>query len=165
MEQSVLQLLGLMLPDGLFVISLDKINGRGTVKKSRNKMSCANQNSGYSTQSVTGTDIFSNGLTVNIPPDSAITKTYASMKQSSDAPIYNAFIGINDNVTNEDLFIISINIDPNDVVGLFETSLIQPFCIGANGASITILPLNLNTPVVAASLDITVIYCLDYCTE
>lgn len=116
-------------------------------------------------QSVADADALANSLTVDIPPGAAITKIYASMKQSSDALINNAFISINDNVTNDELFTIAINKDPNDVVGLFETTLVQPLCIGVNGARITILPLNLNTSVVAESLDITVIYCPDYCTE
>lgn len=116
-------------------------------------------------QSVADSDALANSLTVDIPPGAAITKIYASMKQSTDAPINNAFISINDNVTNDELFTIAINKNPNDVVGLFETTLVQPFCIGENGAKITILPLNLNTSVVAESLDITVIYCPDYCTE
>lgn len=104
-------------------------------------------------------------LTLEIPPNIGITKIYVSIKQNPDESINNAFFAIVDNETNEDIFTIFINQNPSDIVGQYETTLLHPLCVGPNGAELILRSLNGNIPRVVASLDVTVIYCPDYCIQ
>lgn len=101
-------------------------------------------------------------LTLNIPPNVAITKIYASVRQSAGNPIDNANLFIQESGT---IFFVAINKDPNASVGYYETTFVQPLCIGSDGAILVIESLTGNSPVNAQALRLTVVYCSDYCDE
>ncbi|NLN63909.1 MAG: hypothetical protein GX144_00580 [Clostridiaceae bacterium] len=111
-------------------------------------------------------DIDTDQFIVAIPPNAAITKIYVSVRRPpADMTINNATILISENVTVNTLFVLNFNIDENDMVGSYETTLLHPLCIGPNGANIRVISLSDNTPVISDFIAITVVYCADYCIE
>lgn len=102
-------------------------------------------------------------LTLNIPPNVAITKIYASVRQSAGNPIDNANLFMQD--SSGTIFFIAISKDPNASVGYYETTFIQPLCIGPDGAILIIDSLTGSSFVNAQALRLTVVYCSDYCDE
>ena len=99
-------------------------------------------------------------ISFELPPNAGITKIYASLVQNPAAPIDGVEILIIGPLELE--FAHWFSKDPLARVGSFETTLVQPLCIGEEGATLLYTTLN---QVDATILSITVVYCPDYCAE
>lgn len=106
-------------------------------------------------------------LSIDIPPNAAITKIYASVRrQPSDTALNNVTIAINENVTLDLLFITNFNVDEDDMIGSYESTLLHPLCVGPNGATIRVTSLDDNYFLtISDRIAATVVYCPDYCVE
>lgn len=93
----------------------------------------------------------------NIPPNAGITKIYASFLQPETDIIFGGHIMILSSVLEYDHFFSK---SPLEQIGSFDTTFVQPLCIGEEGATLFFTPV----PRVDASLSITVVYCPDFCT-
>lgn len=109
------------------------------------------------------TDFVDNGfiLSFDIPPNAGITKIYVSIGQ--DTPIDSAVLRITS--SSETIFLHLISKDPTTEIGEFETTLVQPLCVSADGATATIITANNNVATVAKVIAATVVYCPDYCNQ
>jgi len=103
-------------------------------------------------------------LTLDIPPNVGITKIYGSVIMDVD-PLNNVLLLIEDLETNEIIFRQRYMVD--ELIGRreFETTLVQPLCIGPQGAELSLSPLNNQVSVEVFFLTSTVVFCPDYCTE
>ena len=99
-------------------------------------------------------------ISFELPPNAGITKIYVSLVQNPAAPIDGVEILIIGPLELE--FAHWFSKDPLARVGSFETTLVQPLCIGEEGATLLYTTLN---QVDATILSITVVYCPDYCAE
>jgi hypothetical protein len=99
-------------------------------------------------------------ITFEIPPNAGITKIYASFVQSEDSPIEGGEIMILSPSALE--FNHWFGKDPLAAVGSFETTLVQPLCIGEEGATLFFSTIG---QIEANVLNVTVVYCPDYCAE
>jgi hypothetical protein len=118
-------------------------------------------------ETVADIDSDTDQLSIDIPPNAAITKIYVSVRrQPSDTALNNVTIAINENVTLDLLFITHFNVDEDDMIGSYESTLLHPLCVGPNGATIRVTSLDDNYFVTASDrIAITIVYCPDYCIE
>lgn len=118
-------------------------------------------------ETVADIDSDTDQLSIDIPPNAAITKIYVSVRrQPSDTALNNVTIAINENVTLDLLFISHFNVDEDDMIGSYESTLLHPLCVGPNGATIRVTSLDDNYFVTISNrISITVVYCPDYCIE
>lgn len=112
-------------------------------------------------QSVTDSKPDVTTLSVDIPPNVGITKIYASITQNPGMPIDGGSIVILEGTAT---FAFAFDKDPQATRGKYETTLVQPLCIGPEGAVILLSSSNSGVLVPAAALVLTVVYCPDYCT-
>lgn len=95
---------------------------------------------------------------VNIPPNACITKIYASFRPGVDINTFaDVLILPNGPDATSILFQTFFESSPNH--GSFETTLVQPLCVGPEGA-VARVDGEISTTIVS----ITVIYCLECCT-
>lgn len=110
----------------------------------------------YITHSIFEVISDSSSLVVDLPPHVGIKKIIASIRQYSYLPIDGGHIII-DTVFNH-----HFSKCPNVSVGIFETELDLPICIGSNGTQLILKPLNKDVTTIADILTITVVYYPSY---
>lgn len=115
-------------------------------------------------RSVTTTISSADELFLEIPPNVGITKIYGSVIMGADT-INNVLLLIEDLETNEIIFRQRFMVD--ELIGRreFETTLVQPLCIGPQGAELSLSSHNNQLSVEVLFLTSTVVFCPDYCTE
>lgn len=111
-------------------------------------------------QTISQTQAPGTSISFDIPPNAGITKIYASIVQRDDAPITGGEIMILSPSALE--FDHWFGKDPMASVGSFETTLVQPMCIGEEGATLFFSAIG---QIEAAVLNVTVVYCPDFCIE
>lgn len=114
-------------------------------------------------QTIAETDAPGDFISFDIPPNAGITKIYASLVQNPDNPIEGVEIFILSPTSPTGIaYAHWFSKDPLARVGSFETTLVQPLCIGEEGATLLYSTLG---QVDATILHITVVYCPDYCMQ
>jgi len=103
----------------------------------------------------------SSSVSVPILANSCITKIYASMPNAPTAAKY-ILIEVKQLVTDTTIFCHAL---PNlaSMGPVFDTTLVQPLCVGSTGATATVTALNENNVVINEFLTLTVVYCPDCC--
>jgi hypothetical protein len=97
--------------------------------------------------------------TVTIPANSCITKIYASMPNAAQNAKY---IRIEVTSGSTTIFCHALPNQPGTGV-VFDTTLVQPLCVGAEDATATVTALNQNNNQLNEILTLTVVYCPDCC--
>lgn len=118
-------------------------------------------------ESVVGSDSDSQIATVDVPANAGITKIYVSMTQKAGAgdSIDGGTIVITNIAQTTTSFLYSFSKDPNQRTGNYETTFIQPLCVGPDGASVSINALQGTFGQIADRIQVTVVYCPDYCED
>ncbi|MHC1684025.1 MAG: hypothetical protein AB6733_13895 [Clostridiaceae bacterium] len=99
-----------------------------------------------------------NLVTLTIPANAGITKIYASITQTQAGPIDTGQVGIT--LGSNRIFLQQFSKDPETSTGQYETTLVQPLCVGPGEALVY-----LSTVQTAFMLTLTVVYCPDYCKD
>lgn len=120
----------------------------------------SNDNVLCSASSIAEFTVNSANLSFTIPANAAITKIYISIQQN-DA-INGGILDIKS--PTEDIFLHRMSYDPGAAVGEFETTLVQPLCVGPEGATFTFIPTSNNVITNVQVITATVVYCPNYCT-
>lgn len=102
-------------------------------------------------ESVDGEIANSSFLTASIPPNAGITKIYVGVQQKPSTPIDGAFISIGP------IFTHLFSKDPGDSIGSFESTLVQPLCVGPVGADIQITTLQEDSVTNSNLITVTVV--------
>lgn len=102
----------------------------------------------------------SSSVSVTIPANSCITKIYASMPNASTSAKY-ILIEVEDGGSNK----IFCHALPNlaSAGPVFDTTLVQPLCVGNTDATATVTALNQNNAPLNEFLTLTVVYCPNCC--
>jgi hypothetical protein len=100
-------------------------------------------------------------VSVPIPANSCITKIYASMPNAPTAAKY-ILIEVTQLVTSITIF---CHASPNlaSMGPVFDTTLVQPLCVGSTDATATVTSLDQNTKPIEEFLTLTVVYCPNCC--
>lgn len=96
-------------------------------------------------------------LILQIPPNAAITKIYASVTDHEGEKRRG---NIQINTASGRVFTQSFVVDPANIVSTYETTLVQPLCVGEEEATAL-----LSASAVAEILEFTIVYCPNYCEE
>lgn len=98
------------------------------------------------------------GALVEIPPNACITKIYSSFRPGGD----NTFVEVlaTPNGTNVPPIFFQTYFETSPNHGIFETTLVQPLCVGPDGATVRADAENSTTIV-----SINVIYCPECCAQ
>lgn len=133
-------------------------DGMKTKVKLEEKILCAA--TGVTKTSAPGDSVMS----LDIPSNAAITKLYVSIWQEPGMPIDSANLTIIGEPGT--IFNLDFSKDPNEKVGNYETTFIQPLCIGEEEFAVAVLAAYSGQSLGAPhKMQITVIYCPDYCLE
>jgi hypothetical protein len=103
----------------------------------------------------------SSSVSVSIPANSCVTKIYSSMPNAPTAAKY-ILIEVKELVMDTTIFCHAL---PNlaSMGPVFDTTLVQPLCVGSTGATATVTALNENNVVINEFLTLTVVYCPGCC--
>lgn len=123
----------------------------------KEKMFCA-------AKSVSGIQSGSFSMSVAVPSNAAITRIYATIRQRMNSPIDNGAIEIRE-TEGTTTFRVGFSKSPFAPVGGYETSLLEPLCVGPEGATVHLFAARSNESVNADALTLTVVYCPDYCVQ
>lgn len=101
-------------------------------------------------------------VTLSLPGGARITKIYASLIQNTKCPVNNGNIAI---LTPEQTpsFSHAFVIDPCAVGGSYETTLVQPLCVGAEGGNVVFSVARGLDLAKAEYLQVTAVYCPGDC--
>ena len=102
----------------------------------------------------------SSSVSVTIPANSCITKIYASMPNAPQKAKY-ILIEIVDGSSNK-FFCHALPNQPGTGI-TFDTTLVQPLCVGTTDATATVTALDQNNKPVEEFLTLTVVYCPNCC--
>jgi hypothetical protein len=104
-------------------------------------------------------EVASSSVSVPIPANSCITKIYASLP---NAPSSVKYILIEVTVGPNNIFCHALpNLGSEDPV--FDTTLVQPLCVGNTGATAKVTALDNGDDPQNANLTLTVVYCPNCC--
>lgn len=103
-------------------------------------------------------------VSVEVPPNSAITKIDVTIIQTDTIPIYAGVIQVFDPLTLEFSFETFFPKDPGDLFVTHEIDFVHPFCTGENGLTVSLVSLDSDLRVsVALELVLNVQYCPGEC--